>query len=177
MKPVAKGKTESEKFFLSKIEDGTLTIEKDGTVFNNKTERTIGATGSGRYPKISMKDMENDCIRHIQIHRLNWLNFNGDIPDGMILNHKDLNTENRSLNNLEITDFKGNSRHFVDSEKFKPLPGESNGNSSLLDEDVKWMREDYKLGKRTMKEYASLFGVHRATISTAIRGIRYKNVK
>lgn len=172
-----KGNTEAEIFFVSKVNDGTISVNKDGIVFNNKTNRHIGAIGSGAYPKISMKCLTKDKIFHIQIHRLLWIVYNGDIDNGMVINHIDFDKSNNNICNLELVTLKQNSQHYVKSEKFKSLPGESNGNSKLKDDDVRNMRKEYKDGKVTVSSLARRFNVHEETIKMAISGKHYFNVK
>ena len=104
------GQTKSEKFFIELIKDGTLSISENGDCFNHKTKRKIGALGTGMYPKLSMSRGRN-FIYHIQIHRLVWIVYKGDIPHNMILNHKDLNKKNTALSNLELVTHKGNTKH------------------------------------------------------------------
>lgn len=116
---------ESEDWFVSKVLDGTLSVSEDGLVFNNKTKRLIGATGSGRYPKISMMygrtDSGKKIIRHIQIHRLVWRVYRGEIPFGIEINHIDEDRENCSVHNLELTTPKENSNKFFDNHpEMKP---------------------------------------------------------
>jgi hypothetical protein len=40
--------------------------------------------------------------KSLYIHVALWIHFNGEIPDGMELSHKDENTSNNVLSNLEI---------------------------------------------------------------------------
>jgi hypothetical protein len=108
--PKAVGKTVTEKFFVSLINKGVLGVDIQGRCFNNKTKRKIGAIGSGRYPKITMSGGQNE-IKHFQIHKLVWMTYVGDIPDGLEVNHKDLNKSNPSLDNLELITHKENMRH------------------------------------------------------------------
>ena len=40
--------------------------------------------------------------KSLYIHVALWIHFNGDIPNDMEINHKDENTSNNALSNLEI---------------------------------------------------------------------------
>ncbi|GAB3797262.1 HNH endonuclease signature motif containing protein [Virgibacillus kimchii] len=51
---------------------------------------------NGDYPAV-YKDGEN-C----HIHRLEWEKFNGKIPNGYVIHHKDENKLNWSIDNLEL---------------------------------------------------------------------------
>lgn len=46
--------------------------------------------------------------RRYLVYRLEWEAFNGPIPHGMQINHKDENPRNNNLDNLEIVDAAGN---------------------------------------------------------------------
>lgn len=109
--------TISDLFFISLVDDGKLTVSTDGIAYNTKTKRYIGATGSGRYPKISYADYSSGTkvIRHMQIHRLVWMLFNGEIPEGILIGHIDDNKENRCLDNLELVTPKENTDHYRSS--------------------------------------------------------------
>ena len=50
-----------------------------------------------------------DCGGIQQFHRVVWSVFNGELPEGKIVNHKDHNKTNNSLDNLELTDNSGNA--------------------------------------------------------------------
>jgi hypothetical protein len=107
---------DNDKWFLSKVTEGILTVSKDGTVYNNKTKRFIGAISSNGYVKISMyshKEDGKEIIRHMQVHRLVWLAFVGPIPQDMFINHKNLNKTDASLVNLELVTRSENMRHAV----------------------------------------------------------------
>ena len=47
----------------------------------------------------------------VKIHRLVWETFNGDIPNGYVINHKDFNRLNNNISNLECITFKENVIH------------------------------------------------------------------
>lgn len=53
----------------------------------------------------------NGKIAHIYVHRAVWEAFNGEIPSGMQINHKDENPRNNRLDNLEMCTPKYNSNY------------------------------------------------------------------
>lgn len=91
---------ENEDWFVSQVDRGRLQVFRDGRVKNVSTGRFIGAIGSGRYPKISLKDIEGKKIRHIQSHRLIYRVFKGPIPDGAEIDHENDDTSDCSADNL-----------------------------------------------------------------------------
>lgn len=46
--------------------------------------------------------------KHYSVHRLVWEAFNGPIPKGMVINHKDENKINNSIDNLELVSYSEN---------------------------------------------------------------------
>jgi hypothetical protein len=49
--------------------------------------------------------------KHYKMHRLIWIMFNGDIPEGMIVDHIDRNRSNNNISNLRLLDKSGNNRN------------------------------------------------------------------
>lgn len=54
---------------------------------------------------------------HIAVHRAVWEAFNGAIPEGLEINHKNLKRDDNRLENLEIVTHAENAKHFI--EKYK----------------------------------------------------------
>lgn len=46
-----------------------------------------------------------------RVHRVIWQMFNGDIPEGFVIDHIDQNKSNNKLSNLRMTTIKGNSHN------------------------------------------------------------------
>lgn len=168
----AKGQTPAEAFFLSKVEDGTLSVSKLGIIYNNKTKRYIGATGSGKYPKISMMDSDRTDIKHIQIHRLVWLVFEGDIPVTCELNHRDLNKENPKLTNLEVLTKAENAKHARKRIDFQAR-GEAMPHSVFTDKQVAKFRILYSLGLISVKQLRNKFNCSKNTVFSMLKGATY----
>ena len=174
-------------WFLSKVEDGTLEIFKDGRVYNAKTQRFIGATGSGGYPKISMmKEKLNDrkIIAHMQIHRLIWLACRGPIPEGMQVNHIDGNKENSRLENLELTTAKENTAHAYKIGVAVSKTSYENANAVFSPDNIREYRERFatrlrkKSAERTQEimRIASKHGTTRHTVYALLAGRTYGDI-
>ena len=168
-----RGISESEIFFVRMYEEGVISVNTDGLIFNNKTNRYIGATGSGRYPKISMARNNRYDIRHIQIHRLVWIIFEGDIPEDKVLNHMDGDTENRSLSNLEVVSDSENSYHAYMNGLSTNFPAHENGNAKFTKEQVLNIRERVLKGE-FQSHIAKEYNVSKTTINLMIKGKTYK---
>ena len=49
--------------------------------------------------------------RSLYIHTALWIYFNGDIPEGYEINHRDLNQNNNTLSNLELLTHRENMNY------------------------------------------------------------------
>lgn len=64
-------------------------------------------------------------------HRFVWFYFNGDVPEGMCINHKDGVKTNNSLDNLECVTFQENIQHAYRMGLMKGAKGEDNSMAKL----------------------------------------------
>ena len=169
---------QKEKFFLSKVTDGTLSISRTGVVYNNKTERFIAETpDSSGYCAVSMYNPELGKVQTIGVHRLVYLLYKGEIPFGIEVNHEDGLQFNNDADNLEPVTSSENNLHALDLG-LNPAQGETHHNSYFTHEEVRSYRAKYsgKISKRETEEIALKHGVSAAAVSQMIKGITYKRV-
>lgn len=92
----------------------------DGEVINTKTKRILKQCHNGwaGYMQVGIK---YDNSRRISktVHRLVYEAFNGPIPNGLVINHKDEDKTNNSLGNLEAVTRAENIRYGSRLEKQK----------------------------------------------------------
>jgi len=69
-----------------------------------KKGENVGCKGDSGYWQISFKG------KLYSTHRVIWTLFNGQIPEGLVINHIDCNRGNNKLSNLEIVTIQQNSR-------------------------------------------------------------------
>ncbi|AAC96790.2 HNH endonuclease [Paramecium bursaria Chlorella virus 1] len=108
------------------------------------TERGVGRD---RYPSINISKKE------VPIHILVWKTFMGDIPEGVIINHKDHNKQNASLDNLEILTRSENAIAAHDAGKY---------------DDKKTMRIKVSIDGveyKSLSEASKILGISRQTIT------------
>ena len=92
---------------------------KYGQVYNKKTKRcSIGNLQPSGYLKTQLNQIGLPP-KHFYIHRLVYECFNGDIPDGMQINHIDSNRQNNCIDNLEIVTKSENMKHAFAARKYK----------------------------------------------------------
>lgn len=135
------------------------TINKDGKIFNKKGNEMCQWSDNQGYKQVALhKDGKRHCKR---VHRLLWESFNGDIKDGMVINHKDSNKSNNTLDNLEVVTnkenvdhfFKYNSKRKYNVDVFSKSSGEFIGNYTSITK----MCKELSLNRKTM--YSILKGV------------------
>lgn len=84
--------------------DKSKYIFKENGIYSKYTNRKIKGYKIGKYQKYHQTKFQ--CIdgkqHSLYIHCALWKHFNGDIPEGYEINHKDGNQSNNKLNNLEL---------------------------------------------------------------------------
>lgn len=92
----------------------------DGEVINIKTKRILKPCHNGwaGYMQVGIK-FDNGRRISKTVHRLVYEAFNGPIPNGLVINHKDEDKTNNSLSNLEAMTRAENIRYGSRSEKQK----------------------------------------------------------
>lgn len=103
------------------VADGTLRIDNEGRIWrcaliSHGTRREIqprrAETISGKgYLALALQMPDTKRLAKVMAHRLVWETLRGPIPDGMQINHKDLNKANNHPNNLEVVTPAENIRH------------------------------------------------------------------
>ena len=96
---------------LNLIDFEKYTITKDGKIFSKWANRyMLGSPNRDGYLTISLSCIDNKP-RVYYYHRVIWFYFNGDIPKGLEINHKDEDKANNSLDNLELLTRADNIRY------------------------------------------------------------------
>lgn len=100
-------------FFYELVKNNLLSVSPDGKVFNNKTGKELGRDKNNKYSTVGYYDGIKNT--YIQKHRLIWIAFNGLIPKGLVINHKDGIKSNNSLDNLEVVTYSENQSHALEN--------------------------------------------------------------
>lgn len=111
----------------------------------------------------------------VMAHRAIWSYFNGPIPPGMEVNHKNgIKTDNR-IENLELVTRSENVRHAKRNGMARYAMGLSSGRGKLSDEDVLQIKKYLGLGMK-QQDIADMYGVRPNQISRINTGDRRANV-
>lgn len=97
--------------------------------------------------------------KRVYIHRLVVEAFIGDIPPGMVVNHKDFDRSNNALENLEIVTYSENNKHSAKAGRYDDIGG-AKVRVYFTDGEVR----EYP----SMTKASKNLGIHRATLIKAI---------
>lgn len=108
---------------------------------------------------------------HGGAHRLVWQHFNGDIPPGHEINHRNGLKDDNRPRNLECTSAGANLSHAHRGGLVDQF-GQRNPAAKLTDNQVAQIRLAYSQGGYTQEQLAKRFGVAHQTISKIVKGQR-----
>ena len=133
---------------------------------------------NGRYDYKRVGLRNGTPLRNIQLHRLVWQSFNGPVPDGLQINHKNgVGSDNR-LENLEVVTASENNLHAFQflgrKPNINPNPGERNGRAKLKESDIAVI---FKLRSEgwSQQKIADKMGIHQTGVSSILRGVGWRN--
>jgi len=179
-----------EKFFLSLVQNGTLSIDDEGRIWRHwwihpfagriRLKKPKRAENAGRYLRLStFKDGQSIKA---SAHRVVYIYFFGDVIDDLEIDHKDCNKHNNCPSNLEPVTQLENIKRATDNglgrvkkNRKTPYPrGENAARAVLTWDDVREIRRLYKERVMTQQQLADNYGVKRANISAIIVGRSWK---
>jgi len=152
-------------------------VARTSTCGGRKQWKPIGLqlvyTGYGRYTLSAYNSR-----RDFAAHRLVWEAFNGPIPEGMQINHKNgVKTDNR-IQNLEVCTQSENTTHAFRVLKVKPNinpnPGSKNGRAKLREEQIPQIVSLYRSGDFTQRQLADKFKISPTMISFIVNGKNWR---
>ncbi len=109
--------------------------------------------------------------RRMSIHRLVAITYISNVTNKPCVNHKDSDTFNNDVNNLEWCTHLENLKHSLNCGNFKT--GSKHPNSKLNNEEIKKMRILLNNGISCSK-IAKIYKVSRSTVDRIKHGKRYK---
>ncbi|WP_324658905.1 HNH endonuclease [Bacillus cereus] len=114
--------------------------------------------------------------KRVKVHHV--IAIAGGLPlvAGMVVNHKDLNTFNNALDNLEVVTALGNSQHANKLGRYGNRSGEKNGNARLNKDKVREIKKLLAEGY-TIAKIGEMYGVTDVSISNIRLGKTWKDVE
>lgn len=115
---------------------------------------------------------------HMSAHRLSWLVFKGEIPNGMRICHNCPNGDNPSCCNpdhLFLGTAKDNTHDMIKKKGFPDFRGEKNSQAILTEKQVVKMRELNNLGIK-VSDIARKFNLKYYTCLDAVRMKNWKHI-
>lgn len=93
-------------------------VNRKGEVINKFGKLLKPGVLPGGYMHVALS---NDEVKgkHMYIHYIVWRAFNGEVPDGLVVCHKDTNRQNNALDNLCVMTHKENFNKPLTIEHFK----------------------------------------------------------
>lgn len=127
-------------------------VTKDGIVcrYDEKTNKLkvlsqSAAKPNSKYIRVAVFDSHDNKMHSVKVHRLVYMTFVGEIPEGMQIDHIDGDASNNNLDNLRCVSPKENSNNPNTVWKLK---GENNGMYGRKHtEDSKFKMSNNKIGK------------------------------
>lgn len=109
------------------------------------------------------------------IHQFIWLYFNGQIPKGKEINHKNCKKTDNRLCNLELVTRSENNKHALRNGRIKPFDGDTARSRILSRKDILEIRRLISNGVM-QKDIAKRFGVAKNTISGINTGSSWSKI-
>jgi hypothetical protein len=113
-------------YALSLLRDGTLSVDEEGRIWRHRefgrdieSRRAENKSRKG-YLRLTLGVPGTRRTATVQAHRVVWTWLRGPIPDGLQVNHKDLNKANNRPDNLELVTGSGNIRHSYANGRPRP---------------------------------------------------------
>lgn len=162
---------QAERVLARIVNDGAWRIDDSGRVY--KKTKSGYARCKKRLTTGYLMVRKMICGKRIcgLAYRLVWQILNGDIPDGMVVNHKNgIKDDNRPCN-LEVTSASENLSH-AHRSGLHDEHGEKNPHAKLTDGEVAQIRLAFSQGGYTQAALAARFGVSHQHVSKLVRGSR-----
>lgn len=89
--------------------------------------------------------------------------------------HVDGDKSNNAASNLEWCSQRDNNIHGIRSGLIAPTPGESNGNSKLTEDAVRYIRRSVKAGMK-LAHVGNVFGIHSSYVRSIVNRTAWRHI-
>lgn len=167
---------------LKAVEDGTLRIDEDGTIWrlrNRHRKPCKPHRAEYMLPTGYLRVSATINGRRISVyaHRLFWTQLHGRIPLGRFINHRNGVKNDNRPSNLELVTSSENTKHAFTHLGVEAAKGERSSQSKLTDALVRQIHKLRSQGLTYMaiaKELDSV--VNTTSIGSVINGLTWKHV-
>lgn len=142
---------------------------QDNTIYGPRTNITPTLHHTG-YLVMSVNSR-----KQVRVHRFVYECYNGVIPDGLIINHRDGNKQNNNIDNLELVTPKQNTQHAYKLKLMKGSPGETNSQAKLSDVLATSLIKDLLAGMNNQK-VGEKYAIHPRYVSLIRHRRRWKDL-
>lgn len=137
-----------------------------------KLKHSVSRTGYHRIAAYWPKVDGSPWQKRFLVHRIVWEAVNGEIPEGLQINHLNgIKSDNR-IDNLEVVTASENVRHAFATGLRVPV----RGHFKLTEDQVREIRRDYKRGEVTLKMLGDRYGVCEKNVHYVVKGETWAGV-
>lgn len=152
-------------------------IFPSGIVWSHHKNAPIGGVRD-EYHRVSVP-CEDGKFRYVSTHRVVWEFFNGESDLNLTINHKNGNTLDNHIDNLELITNQENSEHghkVLKRGNGSRNKGSVNPRARLVEDQVKVIKQRLRDGEN-YRVIAEDYGVSPLTIHSIKRGANWKEVE
>lgn len=176
---------QSERALIALVGDGQWEIDSEGRVWR-VARRTGLKDGGSHVVRVTRRRAEKSLRsgylmvramlggRRVSglAHRLVWQAVHGNIPDGLVINHRNGRKSDNRPENLELSTYADNARHAHRVLGVSPQHGQHNPMAKLTPSDVADIRAARSRGERA-SIIAERFGIRYQTVHRICNGERW----
>ena len=172
----------AERKLIRLVISGEWEIDEKGYIWRNMVRKGLKGGGSHLIPVKKRRVEKKLPLGYLMVratidgkringlaHRLVWQDLYGDIPEGMIINHKNGLKDDCRPENLILSTYSENAIHAHDAG-LKDQYGQKNPAVKLTDNQVAQIRLAYASGGYTMKDLGDKFNISFGHVSDIVRG-------
>lgn len=161
--------------FVEMLKKRGCYIAEDGHIRSKKGGLMSKLTRNGYWLTMASFNRKNYYFCE---HRVIWVWYNGAIPEGLVINHKDYNRGNNHIENLELMTQKENTEY--SRPNFNPAYGQRSGKAKITDKQAQAIKTLGVVCGWNNKQIASLIGedlMHTNSIGRIVNGTRYPHIE
>lgn len=157
--------------FVEMLKNRGCYISDDGHIRSKKGNLMSKLARNGYYLCVAQYDKK---VYYFMEHRVVWVWYNGAIPKGLVVNHKDYNTANNKIDNLELMTQKENTEY--SRCHMNPCRGEKSPKAQFTDKQAAAIKLLGNVCGWSPKQVSELVGCSNISAGRIINGKRYPNV-